>query len=58
MRIVISGGRITRTGWSDPEIYGVLRNSRLQIFLKDGLFHDWIVTDGDMIANDWIVVSP
>lgn len=58
LRHVEQGERITKLEWNDPSIYGVLHAGRLRIHLKDGLLHDWIISDGDLVGTDWVVVNP
>lgn len=55
LKQVIDGKRITKFEWADQHIYGVLADGRLRIMLKDGL-KDWILSDGDLNGNDWIVL--
>lgn len=52
---VIADKKITRIVWASDE-YGLLKDGFLTIKTSDG-FHQWIVSDGDMLANDWIVVE-
>jgi hypothetical protein len=33
-------------------------DAQLKIFLEDNLYHPWIVSDGDLMATDWIIVEP
>lgn len=46
--------RIARTEWNNAD-YGVLRNGWLMIF-RNGAFHVWQVSDGDILATDWFIV--
>jgi len=56
LRELAGGRRIRKLEWPNPGDYGILRNSRVQIFLtKDGLFHDWILNDGDLAGDDWVI---
>ncbi len=50
------GKRIRRLEWSDEEEYGLLKDSFLQIH-RNGTFHNWIVSEGDMLALDWVVLA-
>lgn len=56
MREVINGKRVTRVEWGNNNSYGLLKDGELRIHLID-TFHRWIVSDGDMYANDWIVIE-
>jgi hypothetical protein len=50
------GKRIFKLEWQKKEIYGLMQKERLTIYGPDGLFHDWIISAGDMAGNDWIVL--
>lgn len=56
LKALAGGSKITKEEWGDIAIYCLLRNSRAQIFLTDGLFHDWIISDGDLAGEDWFVL--
>ena len=55
LRSIASGSKVTRIDWGNQDLYGVLRDGKLTLNLHDG-FHAWIVSDGDMVAKDWVVV--
>ncbi len=55
MRAAIEGKCVTRLEWDNPEIIVRLDN-HLVIKLADETIHDLIVSDGDMIGEDWIIV--
>lgn len=57
LRAVRDGMRVTKAEWNDPRYYGVLSNGRLKLHKPDGLFHDWIISDGDLFGEDWLIVS-
>ena len=46
--------KITRADW-DKEEYGLMREGKLQIHLKDG-YHDWVLSYGDLMAEDWKLI--
>jgi hypothetical protein len=50
------GKSITRVGWSDPEYFLAVIDGHLKIHKPDSKFYDLIVTDGDMLAEDWMLV--
>lgn len=52
---VINGKRINRLEWNNKEEYGVLKDSWLMIY-RNGKFYQWTVSDGDMLAEDWITI--
>jgi hypothetical protein len=56
MRAVINGKKVRRTEWVDREEYCLMRESYLMIH-RNGKFHGWLISDGDMMAVDWEVVA-
>ena len=55
MRAVAGGSKVTKLEWDNPEIV-VWLDEHLRIKLADGIIHDLIVSDGDMIGEDWVIV--
>ena len=55
IRQIMSGKKVRRMEWPDED-YGVLKDEWLTIYTK-GAFHSWLVSLGDMGANDWYVVK-
>ncbi len=56
---LIKGRRITRLEWGTNDEYGIMRDGWLMIFRngKEGLkFYQWIVSQADMEAIDWILL--
>ena len=59
LKAVANGGRITKVEWGDPKVFGAMQNGRLVIFggvLADNQFHPWIISDGDLVGEDWKVL--
>jgi len=54
--LLIGGERIRRKEWSDLQEYGLLKDDFLMIHRNDK-FHTWIVSEGDLMAKDWVVVK-
>ncbi len=54
---VAAGKSITKLEWKDESIFLKLVDGRLCIYKEDKLFHPLIVTDGDMIGLDWVVIE-
>ena len=52
---LIKGSRIRRVAWVNQDEYGILVDGWLSIHIN-GSFSVWKVSDGDLLANDWIVV--
>lgn len=53
---VIDGKKVTRKEWGNSEIRVFLADGLLKIRKADGSLHALLVSDGDMLANDWVVV--
>jgi len=53
---VLDGGRIHKLEWEDKEYYGFLDNAVLTIHKPDGKVFVWMVSEGDIVGNDWIVL--
>lgn len=52
----ISVGKIiSRISWNNTD-YCLLKNGWLTIYTKNS-FHSWLVSDGDIDGNDWIVLK-
>ncbi|MEX2053943.1 MAG: MW1434 family type I TA system toxin, partial [Candidatus Colwellbacteria bacterium] len=56
MQAATEGKKVRRTEWADEKEYGVLQDTFLRIF-KGGELHNWIISEGDMLAIDWVVVK-
>ena len=60
IRKVIDGKRIARVSWNNAD-YAFLKDGWLVVFhKKEGEkiadFHKWLINDGDLGADDWIVL--
>jgi hypothetical protein len=56
LKEVLKDKKIHKLEWEDKEYYGVLRNNKLQIHKPDGNFHDWIISEPDLIGEDYIIL--
>jgi hypothetical protein len=52
---VMTGKSITKQEWADKKTFGLLKDGHLQICIK-GVYHDWIVSDGDFYGEDWEIL--
>lgn len=55
MKAVINGEKITRLEWGKTDEYGELRENFLMLY-RNGKFHTWIVSEGDLLAMDWVTL--
>ena len=60
LKNVAKGAKITRLEWGEG-YWGVLKENDgiliLQLRKPSGMFHQWIIQEGDMTAKDWTVVK-
>ena len=48
--------KVRRLEWTDEEEYCLMKDSFLMIHRGDK-FHQWIVSEGDILAIDWVVIK-
>jgi len=48
--------KITRVEWANNQFYGVFKNTVLMLHKPDGKFYNWIINEGDLLGEDWIIV--
>lgn len=56
IQLIINGKTIRRQEWSNPEEYCLLKDNFLMIH-RDDKFHQWIVSEGDLMAVDWVIIK-
>jgi len=56
LKAVVTGKKIFREEWENKEYYGFINKGNLSLHKPDGKTYQWIINDGDMNANDWIVL--
>ena len=56
MEEVLKGAMITKHDWGTNEIYGLLKDGFLMLRKEDRKYYQWIVSEGDMVGKDWIVL--
>jgi hypothetical protein len=56
MKLVIEGKQITKIEWHNDNVFGVLKDGFLMIHTADDKFHRWIINDGDLLGNDYVVL--
>lgn len=54
IREVMKGKKVRRISWETPTDHGVLKDEWLSLHTKGG-YHTWLVSQGDMEGNDWII---
>lgn len=53
--MILKGNKVTRKEWG-AGYYGYLKDGRLTLVKPDNKEYDWILNDGDMLAEDWITL--
>ena len=56
MSAVLMGTKVTKLEWGNDKIYLFL-DGTLNIMKEDGTVNTLIVSDGDMLGTDWVVVD-
>ncbi|MBI4092177.1 MAG: DUF2829 domain-containing protein [Candidatus Levybacteria bacterium] len=56
MQNIMNGSKVRRTEWTDKEEYCLLKDNFLMIH-RNNKFHTWIVSEGDMLAIDWVTIK-
>lgn len=56
MNELIHGKKIHKLEWKDKQYFAVLKDNRVKLHKPDGQFYDWILSDGDVLGEDWVVV--
>ena len=57
VKATLNGSKISRLAWQDTRYFGFLDDLMLKLRKPDGTVHGWYITDGDIIADDWIIVG-
>ncbi len=56
VQAIINGSKVRRVEWVDKEEHCLLKDNFLMIH-RNGKFHAWIVSEGDVMAIDWEIVN-
>jgi len=54
---VIAGKKIHKLEWEDKEYYGFLNGDILSLHKPDGGNYQWMLSHGDLIGTDWVVID-
>ena len=55
--VVKDGSRIHKIEWGNRDYYGELKDGILKLHKPDGSWYDWILSDGDLTGEDWIILN-
>lgn len=56
IREVIAGKKIHKLEWENKNYYGFLNVDKLSFHKPDGNNYQWIISDGDLMGDDWIII--
>ena len=56
LKEVLAGKKIHKLEWEDKGFYGYIKDAILTLHKPEGTDHGWIITDGDMVGTDFIVL--
>ena len=56
MQQIILKQRVHKLEWKDKEYYVFLNEGKLQLHKPDGKDYDWIVSEGDLNGDDYIIL--
>lgn len=56
IKMVTQGKKIHKLEWEDREYYGFLNSDILSLHKPDGKNYQWVLNDGDLNGNDWVMV--
>lgn len=56
MQQIILKKRLHKIEWSNKEYYVFLNEGKLQLHKPDGKNYDWIISEGDLNGDDFIVI--
>lgn len=56
IRAIINGFKVRRIEWGDDNEFCVLKDNFMMIH-RNNKFHTWIVSEGDLMAIDWIIIK-
>ena len=54
---MLEGKKVHKLEWDNKEYYGVLYNAALRLHRPDGKNYQWVVSEGDIMGDDWIVLN-
>ena len=56
MQAVKDGKKVHKLEWQNQEFYGFMNENILSLHKPDGKNYQWIVNDGDVMGEDYIVL--
>lgn len=56
VNVLAAGKKVHKLEWQDKEFYGVLEGGILKLHKPDGKFYSWVLSDGDLSGDDYIII--
>lgn len=56
LKEIMKGKSVTKLEWGNRNIYGILKDGHIMLHKADNRYYDWILTDGDVYGEDFIVL--
>ena len=53
---LVEDKKVTRLEWANSEYYCYLKDNVLTLHKPDGHDYQWVISTGDLEADDWIVL--
>lgn len=57
LRAVLDNKKITKLEWGNENVYGWLDATILKLHKENGVDDNWILSEGDLVGDDWIVIT-
>ncbi len=54
---LLAGAKIHKLEWKDKGFYGFMKDTKLTLHRPDGKDDMWILTEGDLVGDDYIVIK-
>ena len=54
---MLEGKKIFKLEWKDEEFYGHVKDGMLQLHKKDGQDYRWLLSEVDMLGQDYTVIK-
>ena len=52
-----SGERVTKLEWANVGYYGEVKDGILKLHKPNDTWHNWILSDGDITGEDYIIIN-
>ena len=56
MQEVLTGKSITKLEWGSKKYHALLKDEYLTLHKPDGKYYNWLISEGDMRGDDYVVL--